>query len=67
MARIPKDVRRLLDQLPDGWTYAQTKGCHIRVMNPAGRTVATSAGSSGDKRAILNFRAELRRAGVQVS
>lgn len=62
---LDKDMLKMLAKLPAGYTYAKTRKNHVRVMDPAGRTIATSAGTASDRRSLNNFRGDLRRAGVQ--
>ena len=55
-------VRRLLDYAADtGWAVSHTKGGHLKFSKPGSRPVFCSSTSS-DRRALLNARADLRRA-----
>ena len=46
------------------WTVTHTRSGHLRWQAPDGQVVVT-ASTSGDRRAALNERARLRRAGLR--
>ncbi len=63
--KMPKEVKALLATAEEqGFTWHFTKNCHVQVRNAAGLAVAGNGGTPSDYRAIKNFRAQLRRAGV---
>lgn len=63
---IRKDYRALLRQARKlGCTTGTTRNGHLRVLCPNGDAVFAS-GSPSDQRAVLNFRSQLRRAGVDI-
>lgn len=67
MTQIPKEYKKMLKVAEkQGFSWGMTKGCHVQVRDPEGRVVAGTGGTPGDKRAMLNFRAELRRGGVVI-
>lgn len=47
----------------NGWQVVKAKSGHLHFTPPEGRTYVTGSTPS-DHRAILNFRAKLRRAGL---
>ena len=56
------DLKQLLRQASAcGWQVTRTRGGHWRLRHPAGGVVVMSSTPS-DRRALLNFRAQLRRA-----
>jgi predicted RNA binding protein YcfA (HicA-like mRNA interferase family) len=56
------DLERLLRQASAcGWQVARTRGGHWRLLHPSGGIVVMSS-TPGDRRALLNMRAQLRRA-----
>jgi hypothetical protein len=57
--KILKEVKRA------GWSVTPGKR-HLEIRNPEGRRVATCASTPSDRRAVLNFRADLRRAGLAI-
>lgn len=60
---LPKDYKKLLEPyLAAGYTLAPTRGQHVVVLDAAGRRVTTLPGTPGDRRSLLNARAELRQA-----
>lgn len=66
--KMPKEVKLLLVEAEEqGFTWRFTKRCHVQVLNEEGRVVAGSGGTPGDRRSLLNFRAALRRAGVNIA
>jgi predicted RNA binding protein YcfA (HicA-like mRNA interferase family) len=65
-ARILRGVSRdvaaeALAAAERGWAIGRTKGGHVRMTHPRAGIVVT-CGTAGDRRAVLHFRAELRRA-----
>jgi predicted RNA binding protein YcfA (HicA-like mRNA interferase family) len=58
-----KRWRRLAQS--QGWRVAVTAGNHLAWRSPAGQTVYTPSTPS-DQRGLLNARARLRRAGLQI-
>jgi predicted RNA binding protein YcfA (HicA-like mRNA interferase family) len=56
------DLAKLLRQASAcGWQVTRTRGGHWRLRHPGGGVVVMSSTPS-DRRALLNFRAQLRRA-----
>jgi hypothetical protein len=56
-----RDLARLLQEAADrGWQVEQTNGSHWKLRHPTGAVVFTG-GTPGCRRALLNFRADLRR------
>jgi predicted RNA binding protein YcfA (HicA-like mRNA interferase family) len=56
------DLAKLLRQASAcGWQVTRTRGGHWRLRHPGGVVVVMSSTPS-DRRALLNFRAQLRRA-----
>ena len=63
---MSKELRQLLKAAESqGFTVTATRSGHWLVRDPAGRAVATIAGTSSDHRSWRNAVAELRRAGLQ--
>lgn len=61
-----KDLRRLLCAIEEqGFTIEIRRAGHLKVTAPTGQVFFTGS-SPSDKRAILNFRSQLRKAGAQV-
>jgi hypothetical protein len=57
------EIRRVLDEArAAGFTVAENTSGHFRVIDRAGRTVATVARTPRDPRSWLNARAHIRRA-----
>lgn len=48
-----------------GWSV-RSGSRHLKLTSPDGKVTMPVPCSSGDRRAVLNFRAQLRRAGVNV-
>lgn len=64
---ISKDLRKLLEAVEDqGGTVRMTSKGHHQVRNEEGRVVALLPGSTGDRKAYLACRADLRRAGFKI-
>jgi len=56
-----RDIKKLLKEaVAEGWSCEQTNR-HYKLRHPSGALVVVS-GSASDRRAILNVRADLRRA-----
>jgi hypothetical protein len=65
---IPKEYRQIVAALIDqGWRYDASGKGHPKLY-PADRTQQAIAvpGTPGDRRSMLNFRAQVRRAGGQI-
>lgn len=63
---VPEAYRETARELKEqGWTCEQAGSGHIRWVSPTGETV-TSASSPSDRRARLEFVADLRRAGAVI-
>lgn len=61
-----KDLRRLLAAVEaQGFTVEMRKAGHVKVVAPTGEVFFTGS-SPSDRRSILNFRSQLRRAGAVV-
>jgi hypothetical protein len=61
---IPKDLRPIVKVCRrQGLSIAFTTKNHLQILRD-GQIIATHGGSPSDHRAIKNFRADLRRAGV---
>lgn len=61
-----KDTNDLIKRAQKaGWTAEKTRGSHIRLTSPTG-VVVHHASTSGDWRSLRNFRARLRRGGLDV-
>lgn len=61
-----KEVRRLARAAADaGWDVKRTGGGHLRFLPPEGKPLFMSSTPS-DFRAVTNFRAQLRRSGLQL-
>lgn len=57
-----KDINTLVRQLVlSGWTF-RWRGKHGRLSAPAGKPTLTVPGSPSDRRALLNFRQDIRHA-----
>jgi hypothetical protein len=57
----PKHVSALIDDLlAEGWSIK--RGKHYHIYSPYGRLRATLSVTSSDKRAFLNFKADVRKA-----
>lgn len=66
MRGLPKQLQdMLLVCLSQGWRAEYTAGDHIRVFPPKGSPISTSQTAS-DRRAYLNWRGQLRRAGLDI-
>lgn len=63
-----KDTRALIRELrSQGWTVRRARSGHYRAANPAtGATVTIASTPHGGKRAHLNGRAWLRKAGADL-
>ncbi len=60
---LPKDYKKLLEPyVAAGFTVVPTRSQHVAVLDPTGRRVTTLPSTPGDRRSLLNARAELRRA-----
>lgn len=67
---LPKDMRQLEKLARDqGWTIKPTSRGHQLWLSPSGRIVTahTEHGGSADRRAILNLRSFLKRAGLRAT
>jgi hypothetical protein len=65
LAGLPTDVRIVLAQAKaNGFDVRRTGGGHIQVCDAEGTPLATTGSTPSDHRAVRNFRAQLRRAGV---
>lgn len=66
--QIHKDTRPLVKAaLKAGWTWGgATKKSHWKLHSPDGRKTVSVACSPSDHRNLLNLRADLRRAGLNV-
>lgn len=66
--QIDKSFRPLVKQLQAMGYVIQTRGHrgHPKVFRPNGTFVAPLPTSSGDHRAVRNFRQQLKRAGVPI-
>lgn len=59
-----KDLRRLLAAVEDqGFSVEIRRAGHVKVTAPSGEVFFTGS-SPSDRRSILNFRSQLRRAGA---
>lgn len=57
------DRRAVFKELRNqGWSLEKTKNNHWKITNPAGRSCFTGS-TPGDKRAVRNLMADLRRLG----
>lgn len=65
MSDLPKDRKSLftLAELA-GWSVKLTNGGHFKLTNPVNGKCVIAANTPSDHRSDLNFRAELRRAGL---
>lgn len=62
----PKFLREIAKKaVEQGWSVAKTNNNHVKFRAPSGDTVYTSS-TPGDRRAILNVTALLRRKGLDV-
>jgi predicted RNA binding protein YcfA (HicA-like mRNA interferase family) len=60
------DLDKLLQQLQRaGWRVTKTRGGHWKVWSPDGKAAVVTSGTPGDRRALANFRAQLKRAGYK--
>lgn len=60
------ELRKLIKALEEqGFTVTFTRNQHYLVRNPAGRVVATLAGTPSDHHAFRNMIATLRKAGFR--
>ena len=61
--KLPKELAALLAPYREqGYEVAATRGNHVIVRDPHGRRVLVTSGTPSDYRALLNARAQLRRA-----
>lgn len=67
-ARIPKDLRLLVRRAQDeGWVLDVTAKMHPRLTSPDGRRSVVMASSPRSVRSCLvNFRRDLRKAGLDL-
>ena len=60
------DLDKLLQQLQRaGWRVVKTRGGHWKVYSPDGQAQVVTSGTPSDRRALANFRAQLKRAGYK--
>lgn len=61
-----RDLKDMLRRAVEaGWTVTKTRGCHWLLRSPSGARVVTGSTPS-DGRALLNFRADLKRNGLEL-
>jgi len=63
--RMCKETKKIIDIcVAQGLVHRVTQNCHHQVRNAEGRVLAGMSGTASDFRAVKNFRAQLKRAGV---
>lgn len=60
---LAKEFKQMLKPFLDaGFRVEPTRNCHVRVLDVNGNPVAVVPSTPSDRRAVLNARAQLRRA-----
>lgn len=63
---LPRDLESLLRVIKlNGWRIDYSRRGHIRIYDSKGHHAATTSGTPSDYRAVKNFRADLKRAGLK--
>lgn len=62
---VPKEYRVIVNELVDnqGWRYDNSGKGHPKLFAPSGARVIPVPTTPGDQRSLLNFTAQVRRAG----
>lgn len=63
---VPKDYRPLVKAAKKAGWILRPKKRHLLLESPDGATLVGFPGTPSDHRSLLNTRAELRRAGVDI-
>lgn len=60
------EFQKIIDTaVAQGWKLKLTKKGHRKLLSPDGKTTVVTGGTPSDRRALMNFRADLKRAGVR--